>query len=110
MQSQPDNYIALPLVREEQENICFPLVINVISQYWGEEIPLTEATEMAKKYPRIRGSIMMEGIELAERHGFRTYIYKGSLKDIKKRIYGTQFHPEKSDRDGFALLSKFLQL
>jgi GMP synthase (glutamine-hydrolysing) len=29
---------------------------------------------------------------------------------IKKRIYGTQFHPEKSDRDGFALLSKFLQL
>ncbi|MCD6038410.1 MAG: hypothetical protein K0S67_2302, partial [Nitrososphaeraceae archaeon] len=86
MQSQPDNSIALPLVREEQENICFPLVINVVSQYWGEEIPLTEATEMAKKYPRIRGSIMMEGIELAERHGFRTYIYKGSLKDIKKRI------------------------
>jgi len=29
---------------------------------------------------------------------------------IKKRIFGTQFHPEKSDRDGFALLSKFLQL
>ena len=29
---------------------------------------------------------------------------------LKKRIYGTQFHPEKSDRDGFALLSKFLQL
>jgi hypothetical protein len=74
LQSQPDNYITLPLVREEQENICFPLVINVVSQYWGEEIPLTEATEMAKKYPRIRGSIMMEGID------------KGSLKDIKKRI------------------------
>jgi GMP synthase (glutamine-hydrolysing) len=29
---------------------------------------------------------------------------------IKKRIFGTQFHPEKSDRDGFALLSKFMQL
>ena len=29
---------------------------------------------------------------------------------IKKRIFGTQFHPEKSDGDGFALLSKFLQL
>lgn len=28
----------------------------------------------------------MEGIELAERHGFMTYIYKGSTKDLKKRI------------------------
>jgi tetratricopeptide (TPR) repeat protein len=86
LQSQPDNYITLPLIREEQENICFPLVINVVSQYWGEEIPLTEATEIAKKYPSVRGSIMMEGIELAERHSFMAYIYKGSTKDLKKRI------------------------
>ena len=86
MQSQPDNYITLPLIREEQENICFPLVINVVSQYWGEEIPLMESIEISKKYPRVRGSIMMEGIELAERHGFMAYIYKGSTKDLKKRI------------------------
>jgi tetratricopeptide (TPR) repeat protein len=86
LQSQPDNYITLPLIREDQENICFPLVINVVSQYWGEEIPLMEAIEISKKYPRVRGSIMMEGIELAERHGFMAYIYKGSTKDLKKRI------------------------
>src|SRR5919107_2044008 len=28
----------------------------------------------------------MEAIEIAERHGFMSYIYKGSTKDLKKRI------------------------
>ena len=86
MQSQPDHFISLPVVDEKDENICLPLVINVVSQYWGEEIPLEEAIEIAKKYPKMKGSIMMEGIELAERHGFVSYIYKGSIKNLKKRI------------------------
>lgn len=86
MQSQPDHFISLPLVDERDENICLPLVINVVSKYWGEEIPLEEAIEIAKKYPKMKGSIMMEGIELAERHGFVSYIYKGSIKNLKKRI------------------------
>ena len=86
MQSQPDHFISLPVVDERDENICLPLVINVVSKYWGEEIPLEEAVEIAKKYPKMKGSIMMEGIELAERHGFISYIYKGSIKNLKKRI------------------------
>ena len=86
MQAQPDHFISLPLVDERDENICLPLVINVVSKYWGEEIPLEEAIEIAKKYPKMKGSIMMEGIELAERHGFVSYIYKGSIKNLKKRI------------------------
>ena len=86
MQSQPDHFISLPLVDERDENICLPLVINVVSKYWGEEISLEEAIEIAKKYPKMKGSIMMEGIELAERHGFVSYIYKGSIKNLKKRI------------------------
>ena len=86
MQSQPDHFISLPVVDEKDENICLPLVINVVSKYWGEEIPLEEAIEIAKKYPKMKGSIMMEGIELAERHGFVSYIYKGSIKNLKKRI------------------------
>ena len=86
MQSQPDHFISLPVVDERDENICLPLVINVVSKYWGEEIPLEEAVEIAKKYPKMKGSIMMEGIELAERHGFVSYIYKGSIKNLKKRI------------------------
>ncbi|MFQ5969052.1 MAG: tetratricopeptide repeat protein [Nitrososphaerales archaeon] len=78
--------LELPLVREEEDNICLPLVISVVSRYWGEEIAINEAKEIAKMYPKSKGTIMMEGIELAEKHGFKSFIYKGSLEDIKKRI------------------------
>ncbi len=87
MQSQPEDHtIPLPLVDKTEENICLPLVINVVSKYWGEEIRLEEAAEIARKYPGMKGSIMMEGIELAEKHGFTSFIYRGSLKDLKKRV------------------------
>lgn len=86
MESQPKHSITLPLVYKNEENICLPLVINVLAKYWGEEIPLQEAAVRARKYPRIRGSIMIEGIELAEKHGLSSYIYKGSIKDLKKKI------------------------
>jgi tetratricopeptide (TPR) repeat protein len=78
--------LELPLVREDEDNICLPLVISVVSRYWGEEISMNEAKEIAKMYPRIKGTIMIEGIELVERHGFKSFIYKGSLQDLKKRI------------------------
>lgn len=52
VQSQPEDHsITLPLVSKEEENICLPLVINVVSKYWGEEIQLEEAMAVAKKYP-----------------------------------------------------------
>jgi tetratricopeptide (TPR) repeat protein len=47
---------------------------------------MEEALEVAKKYPGMKGSIMMEGIDLAEKHGFTSFIYRGSIKDLKKRI------------------------
>jgi len=78
--------LELPLVREDEDNICLPLVISVVSRYWGEEIPINEAKEIANMYPKIKGTIMIEGIELAEKHGFRSFIYRGSLQDLKKRI------------------------
>jgi tetratricopeptide (TPR) repeat protein len=86
LESQPKHSITLPLVYKNEENICLPLVINVLAKYWGEEIPLQEATVRSMKYPRIRGSLMIEGIELAEKHGISSYIYKGSIKDLKKKI------------------------
>ena len=47
---------------------------------------LLEAEQSAKKYIRIKGSIMTEGIELAEKHGLKGYVYKGSIIDIKRKI------------------------
>ncbi|MGI8832245.1 MAG: tetratricopeptide repeat protein [Nitrososphaeraceae archaeon] len=70
----------------DEENICLPLVINVISKYWGEEISLVDAEQIAKKYSGIKGSIMIEGIELAEKHGLKGYVYRGSVEDIKRKI------------------------
>ena len=81
-----DHILELPIVNEKEDNICLPLVINVISRYWNEEIPISEAREIAKIYPNIRGTIMMEGIELAEKHDLKCYIYHGSLQDLQKRI------------------------
>jgi len=87
VQPQPEKHlITLPLVSKTEENICLPLVINVVLKYWGEEIQLDETLKLVQKYPGMKGSIMMEGIEFAEKHGFTTFIYKGSIKDLKKRI------------------------
>jgi tetratricopeptide (TPR) repeat protein len=86
LQSKPEQFITLPLVSEKEENICLPLVINAVLKYWGEEISSEETKEAAKKYSGIKGPIMIEGIQLAERHGFVSYIYKGSIGDLKKRI------------------------
>ena len=47
---------------------------------------LLEAEQSAKKYIGIKGSIMIEGIELAEKHGLKGYVYKGSIIDIKRKI------------------------
>ncbi len=78
--------LELPLVRNEDDNICLPLVINVITKYWHQDIPVEEVESRVKLYKGIKGNIMIEGIELAERHGFRAYIYKGGVNDIKRRI------------------------
>ena len=78
--------LLLPVVEEDEENICLPLVITVISKYWGIDLPLSEAKEIAKKYPNMKGSIMIEGIELAERHGLACLILNSNIKELKKII------------------------
>ena len=76
--------LILPLV--DEENICLPLPINVVSKYWNIELPMAEAIETAKKYSGFDGSILIEGIESAERHGLTCKIIHSSLSELKKII------------------------
>ncbi len=76
--------LLLPLVQEE--NICLPLPINVVSKYWNINLPIEEAAELAKQYDPNSGSILMEGIELAERNGLICKIRHSSLSELKKII------------------------
>ncbi|MDX1441171.1 MAG: hypothetical protein R3237_01765 [Nitrosopumilaceae archaeon] len=76
--------LLLPLVQEE--NICLPLPINVVSKYWNIDLPLIEAQEISKQYPENSGSIMIEGIEIAERNGLVCKIIHSSLPELKKLL------------------------
>ena len=84
MTEEQEHQLLLPLV--EEENICLPLPINVVSRYWNIELPMAEAIESAKKYSDFNGSIITEGIELAERHGLLCKIVHSSLDELKKII------------------------
>jgi len=79
-----DHQLLLPLV--DEENICLPLPINVVSKYWNIVLPMSEALETAKQYPNSNGSILIEGIESAERHGLTCKIIHSSLYELKKII------------------------
>ncbi|HEX2170757.1 MAG TPA: tetratricopeptide repeat protein [Nitrososphaera sp.] len=81
MESQPEHFISLPLVSNNEDSADLPLVINVVLKYWGEDVspPPSGASNE-------RGVTMIQGIDLAQRHGIESYIYKSSLSDLKKRV------------------------
>jgi len=81
---QENHELLLPLV--DEENICLPLPINMVSKYWNIELPIAEAIETAKKYSGFNGSILIEGIESAERHGLTCKMVHSSLPELKKII------------------------
>ena len=81
---EENHELLLPLV--DDENICLPLPINVVSKYWNIDLPMEEAIESTKKYSGFDGSILIEGIEIAERHGLTCKIIHSSLSELKKII------------------------
>jgi len=76
--------LLLPIV--DEENICLPLPINVVSKYWNVDLSIIEAREISNQYPTNSGSIMIEGIELAERNGLKCKIIHSTISELKKII------------------------
>ena len=81
MESQPEHFINLPLVSNNEGSGDLPLVMNVVLKYWGEDMSLPRSGATSDK-----GATMIHGIELAERLGIESCIYKSSMKDLKRRI------------------------
>ena len=81
---QENHELILPII--DQENPCLPLPINVVSKYWNIDLPMAEAIETTKKYSGFDGSVLIEGIESAERHGLMCKIIRSSLLELKKII------------------------
>ena len=83
--SQEDHELLLPLVR--QENACLPLPINAVARYWGVEMAVAEAAKTAReRYRGFGGSVMIEGVEMAERHGLACRIVYSSMPELKAVI------------------------
>jgi tetratricopeptide (TPR) repeat protein len=81
-----EHTLILPLVESKEDEICLPLAINVILTYWGEYNITKEARERARKYNDIKGSIFIEGFELAESRGYLVSIFRGNIQRLKKKI------------------------
>jgi tetratricopeptide (TPR) repeat protein len=81
LEAKPEHFITLPLVGRGEESAVLPLAINVVAKYWGEDL----ASKSQGPAPA-KGALLIDGIELAERRGFACYIYKGTIRDVKRRI------------------------
>jgi tetratricopeptide (TPR) repeat protein len=73
-------------VESKEDEICLPLALNVILTYWGEYNLVKEAKERARKYNDAKGSIFIEGFELAENRGYVVSIFRGNIQGLKKKI------------------------
>jgi tetratricopeptide (TPR) repeat protein len=81
-----EHTLILPLVDSSEDEVCLPLAINVILTYWGEYNLIKEAKERAQKYSDIKGSIFVEGFEIAESRGYHVSIIRGNIQVLKKKI------------------------
>ncbi len=76
--------LVLPPVRDE--NACLPLAVNAVASYWGVTLPADEAAAVCSKYPGTAGSILIEGIELAERHGLAAAVLRLDMDGLRSLV------------------------
>jgi tetratricopeptide (TPR) repeat protein len=81
-----EHSLTLPIVDTSLDTPQLPLVLNVLALYWGEDLTSRITNEVKEQYKDVRGSVLIEGIEIAEKNGFRSVMYKTNIKDIKKTI------------------------
>lgn len=84
--SSEDHSLALPIVDPSLDTPQLPLVFNVLALYWGEDLASHISEGSRVQYKAVRGSVLIEGIEVAEKNGFQSMMYKSNMKDIKKTI------------------------
>ena len=79
--------IPLPLVSKNEDNVVFPLVLNVLAKFWDKMTPDEDILQRSKQYTSHKGTIFIEGLEIIEkRFNLLSKVYRGSLDDLKKRI------------------------
>jgi tetratricopeptide (TPR) repeat protein len=81
-----EHSLTLPIVDTSLDTPQLPLVLNVLALFWGEDLSSHITDEVKEQYKNVRGSVLIEGIEIAEKNGFRSVMYKSNMKDIKKTI------------------------
>lgn len=81
-----EHNLTLPIVDASLDTPELPLVLNVLSLYWGEDLSSHITEEIKKQYKGVKGSVLIEGVEVAERNGFRTFMYKSNMRDVKRTI------------------------
>lgn len=86
MKLDSEHTLILPLLDNKKDHVCLPLAINVILSYWGEYNLDREAEDRSRKYKDLKGSIFIEGIEIAETRGYLVKIFKSNLQILKKKI------------------------
>ena len=80
----PERELVLPLVSDD--NACLPLAVNAVASYWGVRLPLDEAASICSKYPGAPGSILIEGMELAEGHGLAAAVLRTDLAGLRRLV------------------------
>ena len=80
------DYIPIPSTNFYGNNFCYPIIINIILNYWNKIFKPEDIAIIAKIFSGTVCSILIDGTEFLELNGFIFLIYKGSINEIKKRL------------------------